>query len=337
MTEWRRTRPELEDAIVCDGLLPWAQSFLPLGARLGEQLARFHAQGCNHISLTAAAGTDGPVEALARLGFLRREIAAAGDWLTIASDAASIRRAKAEGRLSVSFHFQSATPFASDLDLVEAFCAAGIDRAILAYNEANPFADGCHEPRNGGLSALGRRLITRMDACGMRIDLSHCGARTSFDALEADLRSPPIFSHSNARALFDHERNIADDQIRACAARGGYIGVNGVGMFLGVAGPRIPQAMARHLGHIAALAGPDRVGLGLDFMFLEGSDYGFYHAAKGRWPRGYPEPPWDFFQPEQVGDLVAALEAEGFGRSEIRGILGENYLRLALPIGASPP
>lgn len=331
MMQWRKTRPELADAVVCDGLLPWAKGFLPQGARLVEQLARFHAQGCDHISLTAAAGADGPIEAMARIGFLRREIGAAGDWLTIAGDAASIRLARAQGRLTVSFHFQSATPFAPDLDLVEAFRCAGIDRAILAYNEANPFADGCHEPRNGGLSALGRRLLGRMDACGMRIDLSHCGVRTSLDALELALAAPPIFSHSNARALFDHERNISDEQIRACAARGGYIGVNGVGMFLGVAGPRIPRAMARHLSHIAALAGPDRVGLGIDFMFLEGSDYGFYHAATGRWPRGYPEPPWDFFQPEQFGDLVAALEAEGFGTQEIRGILGENYLRLALP------
>ncbi|WP_186418394.1 membrane dipeptidase [Bosea sp. CS1GBMeth4] len=331
MTEWREARPALADAIVCDGLLPWAKAFLPPGARLGAQLARFRAQGCDHISLTVAAGADGPVEAMARLGFLRREIAAAGDWLTIAADAASIWQAKTDGKLSVSFHFQSATPFAPDLDLVEAFRAAGIDRAILAYNEANPFADGCHEPRNGGLSALGRRLLARMDACGMRIDLSHCGARTSLDALEAELAALPIFSHSNARALHEHERNISDEQIRACAARGGYIGVNGVGMFLGAAGPQIPQAMARHLSHIAGLAGPGRVGLGLDFMFLEDSDYGFYHTARGRWPRGYPEPPWHFFQPEQFGDLLAALEAEGFGAQEIRGILGENYLRLALP------
>jgi membrane dipeptidase len=331
MATWREARPGLADAVVCDGLLPWAKSFLPAGASLAEQLQRFRAQGCDHISLTAAAGSDGPVEAMARLGFLRREIAAAGDWLTIAADAAAIRQAKAEGRLSVSFHVQSATPFAPDLDLVEAFHAAGIDRAILAYNEANPFADGCHEPRSGGLSALGRRLIERMDRLGMRIDLSHCGERTSFDALEAPLRLPPIFSHSNARALHDHERNISDAQIRACAARGGYIGVNGVGMFLGVAGQQIPWEMARHLAHIAAIAGPERLGLGFDFMFLENSDYGFYHAAKGRWPRGYPPPPWDFLQPEQFGDLVAALEAIGFGEGEIRGILGENYLRLALP------
>jgi membrane dipeptidase len=71
------------------------------------------------------------------------------------------------------------------------------------------------------------------------------------------------------------------------------------------------------------------VGLGLDFMYLEGSDYGFFHAAAGRWPRGYPSPPWHFLQPEQMGALVDELERAGFGQKEIVGILGENYLRLA--------
>jgi membrane dipeptidase len=88
--------------------------------------------------------------------------------------------------------------------------------------------------------------------------------------------------------------------------------------------------MARHAAHIADIAGADRVGLGLDFMFLEGSDYDFFHAAKVRWPRGYPEPPWHFIQPEQFGDLVAGLEGVGFRRDEILGVLGGNYLRLAL-------
>ena len=102
-------------------------------------------------------------------------------------------------------------------------------------------------------------------------------------------------------------------------------------MFLGAGLPEIPDAMARHAAHIAEIAGADRVGLGLDFMFLERSDYAFYYKNAHRWPRGYSEPPWDFIQPEQLGDLVAALEAVGFDKNEVRGILGENYLRHALP------
>jgi membrane dipeptidase len=329
MSAWRAERPWLADAPVCDGLLPWTAAFLPPGADLAVQLGRFHAAGFDHVSLTAAAGRDGPVEALARLGFFRRELDRQTDWLRIAHGPDAIMAARAEGVMSVAFHFQTATPFGTDLDLVDAFRATGIGRAILAYNEANVFADGCHEPRDAGLTALGRRLVARMDEAGMVVDLSHCGARTSFDALAAPLSRAPIFSHSNARALFEHERNVTDDQIRACGARGGYVGINGVGMFLGAAGPRIPEAMAEHAAHVAALIGAERVGLGLDFMLLDGSDYGFFHAARGRWPRGYPEPPWDFLQPEQLGDLVRALEAKGFGRAELAGVLGANYLRLA--------
>jgi len=326
---WRAERPWLADTIVCDGLLPWANNFLPPGAKLADQLRRFHANGIDHISLTAAAGREGTVEALGRLGLLRRELSTHESWISIASDDVGIERAKRNGKLSVSFHFQSATPFADDLDLVDAFFAAGVRRAILAYNEANVFADGCHEPRNAGLSASGRRLIARMDHVGMIVDMSHCGERTTFDAMEAPLSRAPIFSHSNARAIFEHERNITDEQIRACARRGGYIGVNGVGFFLGVEGAKIPAAMAEHAAHIADIAGADRVGLGLDFMFLENSDYGFFHRARGRWPRGYPEPPWSFLQPEQFGDLVHALEQKGFDREEMKGLLGGNYLRLA--------
>ncbi|MBS0517734.1 MAG: membrane dipeptidase [Proteobacteria bacterium] len=327
--QWREGRPWLAETIVCDGLLPWAKHLLPDGADLGQQLRRFWHSGVDHISLTAAAGNEGPLEALTRVGFLRRELAAHRDWVRVVDSVHEIETARRDGVLSVSLHFQTATPFVPSLDLVEAFKAAGVGRAILAYNEGNAFADGCHEQRDGGLTAYGRRLIERMDEVGMIVDLSHCGVRTSFEALEAPLRRAPIFSHSNARALFDHERNISDDQIRTCAARGGYIGINGAGMFLGADGPGIPQAIAEHAAHVATVAGAERVGLGLDFMYLEGSDYGFFHTARGRWPRGYPQPPWDFFQPEQFGELVAALERQGFTGEALAGVLGENYLRFA--------
>jgi len=326
---WRRARPWLARTTVCDGLLPWTDAFLPAGASLAEQLQRFRAAGIDHVSVTVAAGRDTMAEALMRIGQLRQQLAACTQWLQLAGGAASIIAAGEAGKMSVSWHFQTATPFEDGLDLVDAFRAAGVDRAILAYNEANSFADGCHEARDAGLSALGRRLIARMDRAGMRVDLSHCGARTSFDALEADLSLPPIFSHSNARALFDHERNLSDEQIRACGARGGYIGISGVGMFLGADAARIPRAMAEHAAHIAGLIGAERVGLGLDFMYLQGSDYGFYTRSRARWPRGYPSPPWDFLQPEQFGDLVEALETRGFDRTQVAGILGDNYLRLA--------
>lgn len=329
MAAWREKHDWAGDAIVCDGLLPWVAALLPPDSKLTGQLARFAGAGFDHVSLTVAVGHDDASTALSRLGAIRRELGEEAGRIRIAHTRTEIEQARADGVLSVSFHFQTGVPFASDLDLVDAFAAVGIRRALLAYNEANLFADGCHEPRNAGLSSAGRKLVERMDDAGMVIDLSHCGERTTLDVLELALKTPPVFSHSNARALFDHERNISDEQIRRCAERGGYVGVNGVGMFLGAPRHQIPAAMARHAAHIAEVAGAGHVALGLDFMFLEGSDYGFYHRAKGRWPRGYPPPPWDFMQPEQLGDLVEALTKVGFTGPEVRGILGQNYLEAA--------
>ncbi len=328
MADWRHARPWLADTAVSDSTLPWTQTFLPPGADLAAVLARFQAQGIDHVSLTAAAGKDDAETALRCLARLRREIDEASH-LILALDRESVVAAKAAGRISVSFHFQTTTPFLGDLGLIEPFRALGVTRALLAYNERNAAADGCHEPGNAGLSALGRRAVQAMEQGGMILDLSHCGERSSLEAMEI-CSGRPLFSHSNARALFDHERNITDQQIKACADRGGWIGVNGIGMFLGEGRLDIPEAMSRHLAHMAELVGAAHLGLGFDFMYLEGSDYGFYHRAKERWPRGYPPPPWAIFQPEQMENLVLALEARGFAEAELKGLLGDNYLRIAL-------
>jgi len=125
---WRAERPWLAEAMLCDGLMPWTAEFLPRGADLGEQLARFHRNGCDHISLTVAAGRDGAERAIARYGFLMREIGKLGAAVQIACDAAAIRQSKRDGRLSVAFHFQSATPFGHDLDLVQTFRRLGVTR-----------------------------------------------------------------------------------------------------------------------------------------------------------------------------------------------------------------
>jgi len=107
--DWRTQRPWLSDAVFCDGLLPWTAEFLPPRASLPEQLVRFHDQGCDHISLTVAAGRDGPEVAMARYGFLLRELRRLGERVQIAANAAAVRQARHEGRLSIALHFQSAT------------------------------------------------------------------------------------------------------------------------------------------------------------------------------------------------------------------------------------
>jgi len=322
----------LANTPICDGLLPWDRFFLPNGAQLSQQLSRFEQSGFSHASLTIASGQDTSEDVLNKLAFTAKQLNGRG--VIIAHNEAEILKAFQEEKFSISFHFQTSVPFANSLDLVDAFFLVGVQRAILAYNDVNVFADGCHEPRNSGLSSLGKQLIQKMDKVGMRVDLSHCGQKTTFDVLETGLSSPALFSHSNARALYDHERNLSDDQLRAARDAGSYVGINGVGMFLNASADEIPKQMARHAAYIAEFIGPDKVGLGIDFMFLENSNYAFFQNNRDTWPRGYPEPPWSFFQPEQLSDLIRELLSVGFSKNNVKGILGENYLKLTLPRNA---
>jgi len=146
-------------------------------------------------------------------------------------------------------------------------------------------------------------------------------------------RDPVILSHVNARALWEHRRNVRDDQIKACAASGGVIGVSGVGIFLGdndVSAARVVD----HIDHIAGLAGPEHVGLGLDYVYDQDA------LTRGHNTR----PAWNpdeaafgntrredvrYFPPEHLPRLTEALLARNYAESEVRGILGGNWLRVA--------
>ena len=116
--------------------------------------------------------------------------------------------------------------------MVQAYYDLGVRSMLLTYNGENQAGFGCHAANDTGLTSFGRGVVDEMNRVGMMVDVSHCGYRTSMDALECSA-SPVIFSHSSMRAVWDHERNIRDDQARACAATGGVIGINGVGIFLG--------------------------------------------------------------------------------------------------------
>ena len=255
-------RAIVDGALVWDMTLPWTPDYVATD----RILPRFHRAGTDVVSLTVM-GPERPLaETIVHFARVKAALDARGDMVRCAG-MADIRRAKAEGKLAIIYNLQETRLFDEDLALVGLFYDLGVRHALLAYNARNRVGDGCGERQDSGLSHWGVAVVEEMNRTGMLVDGTHSGHATTMDAIAicADAGRPFVFSHCNAHAVVPHYRNIRDDQIRAAAATGGVVGVNGLGEFLD--DPDASSAgIWRHLDHIAQLVGPEHVGLGLDFV-----------------------------------------------------------------------
>jgi membrane dipeptidase len=241
--------------------------------------------------------------------------------------AADILKARAAGRLAIAFDIEGTRALDDDTAMVSLYYKLGVRQMLFAYNLDNSAGGGCHDG-GGGLTRFGRAVIAEMNRVGMLVDVSHCSQRTSLEAMEAST-APVIFSHSNARALHAHGRNITDEQIRACARTGGVIGINGIGLFLGDREAR-SESMVRHILHTVEVAGPEHVGIGLDYDWDR--TWGAHTVDMKFWPAaaGYGgEHHHAHAAPEQLPEVAELLLAHQMSESEVKGILGGNFLRVA--------
>ena len=262
------------------------------------------------------------------------QVLALPDIAVLARTLDDVRAAKASGRIAVAFDIEGANALHEDLQLVSTYHDLGVRQMLLAYNLNTAAAGGCHDD-DEGLTAFGKEVVREMNRVGMVVDASHMGKRSSLEAIEASVQ-PVIFSHSNAKALWDHPRNIDDEQIRACAASGGFIGLNGLGIFLGE--NDISDALlADHVCHIADLVGPAHVALGLDWdpPSLTATDLSSLLASCPQfWPAGclYDTPNIKVASPSQIPGLCRILASRGWQENDIAALLGGNALRIAASV-----
>ena len=146
------------------------------------------------------------------------------DRLLLVRSAADILKAKREKKFAWLWGTQDSSMVSADLDRLAQLKKDGVLTVQLTYNNANLAGDGSLEPRNGGLTKLGKATIERIEAEKLLLDLAHGGARTMAEAA-AFAKRPLVISHTGARALADHPRNTADDTIKAVADKGGVVGV----------------------------------------------------------------------------------------------------------------
>lgn len=294
-----------------------------------EEVAQFRASGINAIHNAVGVPTREAAIAFlaAQQGFAGRQ----PDLFRLVDTAEDLDRAKREGRVAMIMGLQNA-PFETVED-VAYFHGLGLRCAQLTYNSQNRVGSGSTDRADGGVSSYGAQIIAAMNEARMLIDVSHCGDRTTLDAIQLSPRAIAI-THSNCRALTDHPRNKTDEAIRALAAKGGVMGITGVRMFVRDREPTNVGHIVDHIEHVARLVGIEHVGIGSD-SDLNGYDDmppDQYARLKASYDSSYAfrerVDTDGFDHPRKIYDLTEELIRRGHADDDIALILGGNFRRL---------
>jgi membrane dipeptidase len=304
----------------CMPLRPFDESFLP-------QLSRYKAAGVKVVSLNIGYGEQGIEQHIRMAAALRQWVSLHQEQFVLVGTMAEIERASAEAKLGIFFDIEGMNAVADQLSMIQLYYDLGVRWMLVAYNRHNPAGGGCQQDDDPGLTAFGRKVLDEMARVGMIACCSHTGYRTTMDVMSYSSR-PVIFSHSNARAVFDHPRNVQDDALKACAATGGVVGINGISLFLGKGKSMVDQFI-RHLDYVVQLIGPAHAGIGLDYVF-DMDELGDMTTNAATFPPelGYNQP-ISIVPPEALEEIIGNLLRMGYSERDLRGILGANFARVA--------
>jgi len=271
--------------------------------------------------------------------------------LTPARTAAEVRKARERGEVAVLLGLENGRPLLVD-GALEKLAELGIRYVTLTHFKSHEWCDSStDEPLHGGLSEHGRDIVRKMNALGVLVDASHISDDAIRDALEVS-EAPIIASHSSARALCDHPRNLPDELIEAIAASGGVIMANAFPGFLDTAvGAEFEQRMKEHADELEALMDdyredPGRVSRRIMELwgqqslariplqrFVDHVEYlvevaGPSHVGIGTDFDGIPVTPRGFEDAKDFPAVTEELLKRGMHENVVRGILGENTLRV---------
>jgi membrane dipeptidase len=299
-------------------LRPLDESFLP-------QLARYKKSGFRAVGINV--GFDGVpwAETLRMIASFRSWLGERPKQYALLATAGDLARLK--GRLGVFFDIEGGCALNEQLSMVELYRDLGVRWMLIAYNKNNALGGGCQD-LDRGLTKFGRQVVNEMNRVGMTVCCSHTGYKTTMDVMRRAAR-PVIFSHSNPLGVWRHKRNVRDEAIKACAATGGVVGINGIGLFLGKNDTR-SETVVTHIDYVAQLVGADHVGLGLDYVFDSAELDEYLKANPHLFPAadGYGET-MGMVKPEQLPEIVGGLFARGYSSADVRKIIGGNFKRVA--------
>ncbi|MCI0627393.1 MAG: dipeptidase [Acidobacteria bacterium] len=247
---------------------------------------------------------------------------------------------KGSGKIGIILGVQDSAHFYK-LDDVNEFYSFGQRVSQLTYNARNLLGNGCAERRDGGLSDFGVSVVERMNQLGMVVDVSHCGDRTTLDALEVS-KQPVLFTHSNCRALVPNQpRCKTDEAIKKMAAKGGVMGITGMRMFVRDTEPTTIEHMLDHYDHVARWVGVEHVGIGSD------TDLDGYDSLPAEFQtrlRAAYKSSIGFRKKTDIDgvdhhmrtfDLAEGLVRRGYSDHDIELILGGNFQRVLSAVWAA--
>jgi len=283
------------------------------------------------------------------------------DKIGLARTAADVRRLAGEGRLAAILSVEGAQAIEERLDLLQELWDHGVRSLAPAHFTSNGWADSSADrPRHGGLSPLGRRAIAEMNRLGMIVDVSHLSDDAFWQVIAAS--TAPVFaSHSSARALHDHPRNLSDAMIKAIRDRDGIVGITWYPEYCSAAHQRAMEAKARSIDLAALGFEPGGPGMPAIATLMRscGADMHAKYNVLMTGDLPMPGVATIVAHVSHVADLIGAdrvclgsdhgavrfdipgfedctkfpvvtqaLKDRGFSDAEVRNILGENVLRL---------
>lgn len=232
--------------------------------------------------------------------------------IALAKNIAEIQTIHASGKIAAVLCAEGGHAIEEDLNKLRTLYQLGARYLTITWNNSTAWAISAADAQSTtiGLSEFGKDVIKTMDSLGMIIDVSHTGVKTIEDILTVT-KNPIIASHSGARALRNHTRNLTDDQIKAIANGGGVIGVVFYTSFISsaTASKVTIDTVIKHIDYIKNLVGIDHVAIGSDYDGGITTPVGLENVAK-------------------MPNLTMALLRRGYSRTDVRKILGENYLRV---------
>jgi membrane dipeptidase len=251
-----------------------------------------------------------------------------GSVMRLAADMREIDGALAEGVIAGVLALEGCDGLSGDPAMLRVLYRLGVRMVSFTWNRRNEFADGIYGAASAsGLSGAGKTALREMNEQGVICDVSHLAEPGFWDVARL-CQGPFVASHSNARAICDHPRNLSDQQLHAVAESGGVVGLNFYGDFVHETDPTLDR-LVDHMSHIADTIGIQHVGIGPDF--LEDSlrevgravlvSAGYDPAVAERWIPGCD-------RVEHLPAFTARLLARGFAEDEIEMVLGANFMRV---------